>query len=55
MDAQRVPRVADARLRLMPASKVGPEPIAPIVTQDDWANLPPELQGIVKPGDPLTI
>jgi molybdate/tungstate transport system substrate-binding protein len=35
--------------------KLGPEPIAPIVTPDDWAHLPAELQSIIKSGDPLAI
>jgi hypothetical protein len=35
--------------------KVGPDPIEPIVSQDDWAQVPSELQTIIKSGDPLAI
>ena len=35
--------------------QVGPQPIAPIVSQEDFAQLPPELQTLIKPCDPLTI
>lgn len=35
--------------------KVGPEPITPIVSQDDWAQLPAELERVIKVGDPLAI
>jgi molybdate/tungstate transport system substrate-binding protein len=35
--------------------KVGPEPIAPIVSRDDFTQLPAELQRLIKVGDPRAI